>query len=375
LTTPTSKSAAQKLRAQLTATPPESRGDRIVREFLEQLDAYYASPNSSFYDNAIARRFYEQKLRYLKFTPYPNDGLVTFGASGTNKCDREVVFKYGDVKPEKSDDLPFRGRQRRQGTANIELLQLDLVHMEKRLGERAKFKVAEVDRIERHPVDDVFYTEWLLEDAAQKRKIFEYPHPETGELVRFAITAKPDGILDYEGDRLIFEYKTKATGLLAMNGKLDRNGAQPDHLRQVTAESLVFGIREGIILYESTEKPSWFSDEDNSNVPKTRKTWRDGQPVPDLRAFYFYVTDEMQNVLLADLARQAALVYSGKVPRMTIEMTSKCGFCQFTAHCKSLLTDDEKAELFAAEQRYARSRQAGSAVHRNLLEYLDGVEV
>jgi len=371
------KSAAQKLRAQLSATPPESRGDRIVREFLEQLDAYYASPNSSFYDNAIARRFYEQKLRYLKFTPYPNDGLVTFGASGTNKCDREVVFKYGDVKPEKSDDIPFRGRQRRQGTANIELLQLDLVHMEKRLGD-VKFRVCKMpwDVEDFAKPDDA---EWAFEDAAQQRKVFEYPHPETGELVKFAITAKPDGILCYYDEHapvpLLFEYKTKATGLLAMNGKLDRNGAQADHLRQVTAESLVFGIREGIILYESTEKPAWFSDEDNSNVPKTRKTWRDGQPVPDLRAFYFYVTDEMQNALLADLARQAALVYSGKVPRMTVEMTSKCGFCAFTAHCKSLLTDDEKAELFAAEQRYARSRQAGSAAHRNLLAYLDGVEV
>jgi hypothetical protein len=361
------KSAAQLLREQLTATPLESRGDRIVREFLEQLDAYYASPNSSFYDNAIARRFYEQKLRYLKFTPYPKDGLVTFGASGTNKCDREVVFKYGDVKPEKSDDIPFRGRQRRQGTANIELLQLDLVHMPKRFGDGIKFRMAENE------------TDWLMEDAAQKRKVFEYPHPETGELVKFAITAKPDGILWYYDENalvpLLFEYKTKATGLLAMNDKLDRNGAQADHLRQVTAESLVFGIREGIILYESTEKPAWFSDEDNANVPKTRKTWRDGQPVPDLRAFYFYVTDEMQNALLADLARQAALVYSGKVPRMTVEMTSKCGFCQFTAHCKSLLTDDEKAELLAAEQRYARSRQAGSAAHRNLVNYLEGVTI
>jgi hypothetical protein len=369
------KSAAQKLRAQLSATPPESRGDRIVREFLEQLDAYYASPNSSFYDNAIARRFYEQKLRYLKFTPYPNDGLVTFGASGTNKCDREVVFKYGDVKPEKSDDLPFRGRQRRQGTANIELLQLDLVHMEKRLGD-VKFRVCKMP----WDIEDFakpYDAEWAFEDAAQQRKVFEYPHPETGELVKFAITAKPDGILCYYDEHapvpLLFEYKTKATGLLAMNGKLDRNGAQAEHLRQVTAESLVFGIREGIILYESTEKPAWFSDEDNSNVPKTRKTWRDGQPVPDLRAFYFYITDEMQNALLADLARQAALVYSGTIPTITVEMTKHCGFCPFSSHCKSMLSDKEKSLLIEIEANFAKSRRNGCAEHRNLKRYLEGV--
>jgi hypothetical protein len=332
-------------------------------------------PETSFHDNAITRKFYEQKLRYLKFTPYPQDGLITFGASKTDMCDRQAVFKYGGTKPEKSPDIPFRGRQRRIGNAAVEFLQLDLVHMEKRLGERAKFKVA-TKWSDLEP-DSLHYKgyveEWAFEDAAQQRKVFEYPHPETGELVKFAITAKPDGILNYEGDLLLFEFKTKATGLLAMNGKLDRNGAQAEHLRQVTAESLVFGIREGIILYESTEKPAWFSDEENKYVPKSRKTWQDGTPIPDLRAFYFRITDEMQEALLADLARQAQLIYAGEVPPMTVEMTGKCGFCEFRAHCKALLTDEEKTELIAAEKRYAKSRQAGSAAHRNLVNYLEGV--
>ena len=62
-------------------------------------------------------------------------------------------------------------------------------------------------------------------------------------------------------------------------------------------------------------------------------------------------------------------------PQTTRILAFDTSLYQFTAHCKSLLTDDEKAELFAAEQRYARSRQAGSAAHRNLLAYLDGVEV
>jgi hypothetical protein len=301
----------------------------------------------------------------LKFTPYPQDGLITFGASKTDMCDRQAVFKYGGTKPEKSPDIPFRGRQRRIGNAAVEFLQLDLVHMEKRLGERAKFRVAKgIDGI----TPDYELTDaWLLEDAAQQRKVFEHNG------VKFAITAKPDGILLYEETPLIFEFKTKATGLLAMNGKLDRNGAQAEHLRQVTAESLVFGIREGIILYESTEKPAWFSDEENKYVPKSRKTWQDGTPIPDLRAFYFRITDEMQEALLADLARQAQLIYAGEVPPMTVEMTGKCAFCEYRGHCKSLLTDDEKAELIAAEKRYAKSRQAGSAAHRNLVNYLDGV--
>jgi hypothetical protein len=327
-------------------------------------------PSTSFYDDAITLRFYEQKLRYLRYIPYPNDGLVTFGASGTAMCDRQIVFKNAKVKTQKSDDLPFRGRQRRIGNAAVDYLQLDIVHMRKRLGKDAKFTMAERPT---YYLDDgeTLITEWNFEDAAQTRTVFEEPNPDTGEPIRFAITAKPDGILDYEdGSRVIFEYKTKASGIRAMNGKLDFKGAQDDHIRQITAESLVFGIREAIIVYESTQKPAWFNDEDNANVTKGQKTWKDGAPIPDIRAFYVYVTDAMQEALLADLARQAALVYSGETPDVTVAMTDKCGFCQFRAHCRATISDDNLARLQTAEESYAASRFAGKAEHRRLREYL-----
>jgi len=334
----------------------ESRGNKIEREFLEQMDAYYAAPSSGFHDNGIARKFYQQKLAYLKWSPYPNDGAITFGASGTNQCDRQVVYKYGGVKVEKSPDIPFRGRQRRTGSAVIDFFQLDLLHMEKRLGRNIKFKMSVKEN-----------GEFNFEDAAQVRRVFEY------DGVKFAITAKPDGIFDYEGGKLLFEYKTKASGLVAMNNKLNFKGAQDDHLRQVTAESLVFGIREGLIVYESTEKPSWFSDYENKNVPKTRKTWAEDKPVSDLRAFYFNITDEMQQALLADLAKQAKQVYSKEVPTMQVEMTGRCGFCPFGSVCKSSLSEEEKQSLFEAEARYAQSQYAGKYAHNNLRNYLEGV--
>lgn len=333
------------------------------------MDAYYASPNTAYYDDAIARRFYEQKLRYMRYEPYPNDGLVTFGASGTDLCDRQLVFKNDKAtRSEKSDDLPFRGRQRRQGTAIVDYVQLDLVHMRKRLGAAAKFTMAERQD-----------GEWDFEDAAQERRIFEAPHPETGELVRFAITAKPDGKFDYhpDGSRILFEYKTKASGLRAMNGKLDYKGAQADHIRQVTAEALVFGIDEALIVYESTQKPAWFDDTDNAVVTKGAKTWENGEPRPDLRAFYVKVTDDMKSELLADLARQAALVYdaraNGTVPDVTVEMTDSCGFCAFRTHCRATITPENLARLQRAESAMAASALVGKAEHRRLRDYLTEV--
>lgn len=341
-----------------------TRAETLVNDFLTQMDAYYSSPDTSFYDNAIERKFYEQKLRHIGFKPYPKDGLITFGASGTTKCDREIVFKNGRVRAEKSADIPFRGRQRRQGTAIVDYLQLDILHMPKRLPGRVPFTMAVRDN-----------GEWDFEDAAQERTVFTHPHPETGEDISFAITAKPDGKLDYaaDGSRIILEYKTKATGLRPMNGKLDYKGAQDDHKRQVIAESLVFGIDEALIVYESTHKPSWFSDEESSSVTKGQKTWKEGVPLPDMRAFYVKITDDMKRALLDDLARQAALVYSGEIPDVTVEMTGKCGFCPFRGHCAATLSADNLARLERAEAAMARSGMAGKQTHKNLRQYLANV--
>lgn len=340
----------------LSGNQTQDRGETIAKAFIEQMDKYYSSPNTGFHDNKIAKRFYQQRLDYLKFTPYPKDGLVTFGASGTAMCDRQISFKNSHVRPKISHDLPHRGRQRRMGSAIIEYFQLDLAHMEKRLGNEAEITLAETEK-----------GEYAMEDASQKRKVFDHNG------VKFAITAKPDGIFNYKGEQLLFEYKTKAGGIKAYNGKLDYKGAQDDHLRQVTAESLLFGIREGLIVYESTQKPAWFSDEEMKSVTKGQKTWKEGEPTPDLRGFYFYITDAMQQTLLDDLSEQAKIVYSEITPKMKVEMTNKCGFCKFIDHCKNELSQDEKVMLFEVEKNMSRSSLSGKYEHRNLQNYLIGV--
>lgn len=331
-------------------------GSGLADAFITQLDKYYSLPSASFHDDRVARKFYEQRLNHLGYKPYPNDGLVTASASQTNLCDRQFVFKYAKVKTEKTPDIPFRSRQRRVGSAVIEYLQLDLAHMPRRLGKEAMFTLATLPN-----------GELAMEDAMQVRRVIEHNG------VKFALTVKPDGILNFAKDaqrRFIFEYKTKASGVVEMNGKLDYSGAQADHLRQVTAEAIVYGINEGFLVYESMHKPSWFSDEERKNVPKTRKTWRDGAPLSDMRAMYFYITEDMKRQLLDDLARQATLVYNGEVPAMTAEMTGKCGFCPFKAHCKATLTGEELADLRAVEGAMAASSMAGKREHTDLRNYL-----
>lgn len=340
----------------------ESFGDRVEREFIEQLDAYYSDPRSSFYLDQLEEAFYKQRLNHVGWKPYPKDGLVTFGASGTDKCDLEVYYRFQKIKPEKRHDIPFRGRQRRQGSAVIEMVQLDLIHMPARLGDRAKFRLKKTKS-----------GEYAFEDAAQHRAVYEV-EMEDGNKCRFAVMAKPDGILEYEGRDLLFEYKTKATGLRSMISKLDYKGPDAGHMRQVTAESLVFGINEGIILYESTQKPSWFSDEERKSVTKGQKTWKEGAPLADVRAFYFSISAEEQHALLYHLAKQARAVYENTKPVVTVEMTNKCAFCDFFgSHCQGDQPAEVIENLRQVERRMARSHMAGKYEHRNLLEYLNAV--
>ena len=132
----------------------------------------------------------------------------------------------------------------------------------------------------------------------------------------------------------------------------------------------MYGVNEGFLVYESMHKPSWFSDEERKNVPKTRKTWRNGEPLSDMRAMYFRITDDMKRQLLDDLAHQASLVYSGEIPEMTVDMTSKCGFCPFKAHCKASLSAEEMAMLSEVEAKMAGSEMNGKMAHNNLRNYL-----
>src|SRR5690606_10143883 len=111
------------LRRRARARVDADREIQLINDFTNQFDRYYANPNSSFYDAALERRFYTQKMKYIGHIPRHKDGVITFGASQTALCDRQAIFKYGNVKPEKTDDIPFRGRQRRLGTAVVDYVQ------------------------------------------------------------------------------------------------------------------------------------------------------------------------------------------------------------------------------------------------------------
>ncbi|MFP3427608.1 hypothetical protein, partial [Pseudoalteromonas sp. SIMBA_162] len=66
-----------------------------------------------------------------------------------------------------------------------------------------------------------------------------------------------DGILQYkDGSRVGFEFKTKSTKQDTIH-KLKK--PSPSHIQQTVAYSLLFGIDEYLITYESVSKDEWRS--------------------------------------------------------------------------------------------------------------------
>ena len=125
-----------------------------------------------------------------------------------------------------------------------------------------------------------------------------------------------DGQLIYLPDmsKLVFEFKTKSTTIASV-GTYKMREAMPSHKFQCTAYSLIFGMDEFLIVYESVAKDSWT---------------KGAEAKPDMRAFYIKVTDADREALLDFLAETARKFYAGELPEADRE---KCLFCVYKAQC------------------------------------------
>lgn len=92
---------------------------------------------------------------------------------------------------------------------------------------------------------------------------------------------------------------------------------RPDvsHKKQLVGYSLLFGIDEFVIMYESLAKDEW----------------RAGQhAMADFETFYVQITEKDRMDLLDKYAEIAAAVEDGEIPD---QERSKCMFCPFKSTC------------------------------------------
>lgn len=227
-----------------------------------------------------------------------------FSPSGASKCERELYYKIlGAAKIE--EKYPYQRRWTRNATAVHEAVQRDLLYSEKLL----KDPSFTVKRMENG------LPAW--ESNLKTYKGF------THNGVSFLILGMMDGILTYkDGSEIGFEFKTKSNSIGQVGNYKMKDAADP-HKEQCIAYSLLFGMDEFILMYESVAKDGWM---------------KNAEAKMDIRTFYYKVTDEDKTTLLDKFA---SVVQAAQAKELPVARTDKCLFCPYKHICPTRSTKEE----------------------------------
>ena len=259
------------------------RGQEMVADMKENFDRFHLLPEQ--FVKPLEMALLNMELRNLTNPKRINfeRGLVTFSPSSASKCEREL-FYYKALKVDKDEQVmfPYQKRWVRNGSAIHGAVQKDLIYAERMDG--AKFTV------DRMPNKTPAW-EHNLKDVKQVE--------HNG--IRFQIFGMMDGILVYkDGSKVGFEFKTKSTTLGAI-GEYKMKDAQDGHKEQCVAYSILFDVDEFHLLrMEQGEEAK-----------------------PNVRPFYFKVTDADKNVLLDRFDRVPEMVKVAEIASSDFEKYSQ----------------------------------------------------
>lgn len=278
-------------------TRDRSRGTELAKAVKRQFNLLHAIDH--FDDYRIEKLLLQQKEHEVALIKdrfvVPND-YPKFSPSGANKCKRELFYKINRMKYDDSVKHPYQNRWTKNATGVHEQRQRDWLYSEKHLTNPPFL-------VERMP-DGL--PAW--EKNVQKYKLFEH----NGQ--KFYIFGMMDGQIRYQKDGTLvgWEFKTKST----KPDKIEKiKGPDPSHKKQLIGYSILYGIDEFVIMYESVAKDEW----------------RAGQfAMQDIQTFYVKVTEEQRQELLDKYAEIAEAVETGAIPD---QETSKCMFCPFKSTC------------------------------------------
>lgn len=278
-----------------------TRGEMLAKDFRKHLEDYHTLQEVR--DNDIDVSILEDELNAIQNPKKLNftRGLITFSPSSASKCERELFFKATKAEKDEQIMYPYQRRWVRNGTAVHSAIQKDLLYAEKHLKD-PKFKVVRM----KAPESVAGRPAW--EHNVKNVK----PFPNRG----FQLFGMMDGILEYtpDGSKIGFEFKTKST-TIATVGNFKMRGPQEGHVEQVTAYSILFGIDEFLLCYESVAKDGWMKGEEARD---------------DVRVFYVKVTQEDRDRLLEKFDRVVEAVSDGEIPEGD---PSKHIFCEYKSIC------------------------------------------
>jgi hypothetical protein len=321
-----------------TRSIPKQEESVLVTDFLTMMDRWHG--HKEIIDNELEILILQKELeirttnkKQLEWGP---KGTKYFAPSSANSDARELFLKLLGHQRDEQPTPPHQGRWRRIGTKWGEVIQTDLLYIEKHykkeFGENPPFKPEYVE------INGKFYPAW--EKFAQKIVWVEH----RGH--KIPILGQPDGILRHlpTGKRVGLEIKSKQT-TPAQTSYFSMKGPKEDHVKQCINYSIMYGTPEAplddfLITYGNLAKKSW------------DMTPEEYEKNPDFRAFHVRVTEADRIALLDFYADVLDAIDSGIPPKLDLE---KWAFNNFKTACALSLSDEEYEDIKREVQAVLKS--------------------
>jgi hypothetical protein len=298
----------------------------IADDLIAHLDEWYSLPE--VWDNELDTMIHTW---YSKVKPvWPKRPY--FSPSAANACPRELYYKQLRAEVDLQRKPPYQGRWQAIGTAIGDVIQRDILAMERNMGEKGNFESR--FRFERNKDGTP-----MFEDFAKKSVkvnfnghtfylygtcdgIMEYTHPETGEIIRIGLEVK---------SKQTSAAKTSFYSMKEPDGK---------HVKQVYCYGEMYKVDYYIILYVNASKKAW--------------EYQDGdyEKTPDIRAFGIDVTQRDKEGVFEHFVGVLEAVNDMDPPPLDPENWT---FNKYKTIIALEMTDDEVDEVRRLKNRAVRS--------------------
>ena len=283
--------------------------DKIAEEFLEDLNRFHSKPYpiDKETDMALHKAYYEIMQEDYR-EKYFKDVDLYFSPSSATSCPRELFLKNKGHNRDAVEVVAHRTRWQNIGTAIGDMIQKDVLLMEKHL-DNNRFAFNRVEN--NYP---------QFEEFAYIAKPINF----NGN--KFHLVGTTDGIMQYKNMHKVgLEIKSKQTSYSG-TGYYSMKEADPKHVAQCVAYSLMYGVNYWVICYVNASKKSW------------NMTEEDIAKYPDVRTFGIYITDDMKLQLLSYLSDVVTAIKEDKIPELDI---TKWTFNNYKEACIKVTTLEE----------------------------------
>lgn len=293
----------------------ETLAQQMADDLIALLNDWHSLPET--WDNELDSQIHEWYVNPPKLFPKK----PYFSPSSAGSDPRELFMKGKGAKRDVVRNPPHQGRWTRLGTAIGDMIQRDLLfvekHGEKKLGYTPRFKF---ERTKKGLP--------MFEDFAKASVPVKYKDK------LFYLFGSPDGVMEYVTDdgeiiRVGLEIKSKQT-TYAQTGDFSMRGAESKHVDQSIVYAMMYGLDYYIVMYVNGSKKGWFMQEE------------DAEKYPDIRAFGVAITDEDRFRVLDKFIEVLEAIEKDEAPPVDLSNWTFNSFKEATA--KSL-TDKELLEL------------------------------